>query len=181
MAILWYIVGPFPLWKWVVFNSIQVINYWFTQHCALRPLYQQVQTFSPNIWGILDQDVTNTLDSFKTIDYLIEYQFVYEKDILLQNFRAVKLWGFKHFQYWKTMMKKQELAKEYNDIHEWQINKMHSRAKIKHKTMKSKKNSITVNLTKSNSWFNIKAIMIQWVDKEKIQKEIKVSIDVLYA
>jgi len=79
------------------------------------------------------------------------------------------------------MTKKQELAKEYNDIHEWQINKMHSKVKIRHKTMKSKKNSITVNLTKSNSWFNIKAIMIQWVDKEKIQKEIRVSINVLYA
>jgi len=41
-----------------VFNSIQVINYWFTQHCVLRPLYQQAQTFSPNIQDILDQDVT---------------------------------------------------------------------------------------------------------------------------
>jgi hypothetical protein len=41
-----------------VFNSIQVTNYWFTLHCALRPLYQQAQTFSPNIWGISDQDVT---------------------------------------------------------------------------------------------------------------------------
>ncbi len=123
----------------------------------------------------------NTSDSFKAIDYLIKYQFAYEKDILLQDFRAVELWGPKHFQYWKTMTEKQELAKEYNNIHEWQINKMHSKAKIRHKAMKSKKNSITVNLAKSNSWFNIKAIMIQWVDKEKIQKEIKVSIDVLYA
>ena len=123
----------------------------------------------------------NTSDSFKAIDYLIEYQFAYEKDILLQDFRAVELWGPKHFQYWKTMTEKQELAKEYDDIHEWQINKMHSKAKIRHKAMKSKKNSITVNLAKSNSWFNIKAIMIQWVDKEKVQKEIRVSIDVLYA
>jgi len=59
------------------------------------------------------------------------------------------------------MAEGQELAKEYDDIHEWQINKVHSRTKIRHKTMKSKKNSITVNLAKSNSWFNIKAIMIQ--------------------
>jgi len=35
--------------KTIMFNSIQVINYWFTQHRALRPLYQQAQTFSPNI------------------------------------------------------------------------------------------------------------------------------------
>jgi hypothetical protein len=42
----------------IVFNSIQVTNYWFTLHCALRPLYQQAQTSSPNIWGISDQDVT---------------------------------------------------------------------------------------------------------------------------
>ncbi len=41
-----------------MFNSIQVTNYWFTQHRALRPLYQQAQTSSPNIWGISDQDVT---------------------------------------------------------------------------------------------------------------------------
>jgi len=126
-------------------------------------------------------DVKNTSDPSKTIDYLIEYQFAYEKDILLQDSRAVELWGSKHFQYWKTMVKRQELAKEYDDIHEWQINKVHSRTKIRHKAMKLKKNSITVNLTKSNSWFNIKAIMIQWVDKEKVQKGIRVFIDVLYA
>ncbi len=59
------------------------------------------------------------------------------------------------------MVKEQELAKEYNDIHEWQINKVHSKAKIRHEAMKSKKDSIMVNLAKSNSWFNIKAIMIQ--------------------
>ncbi len=44
--------------KMIVFNSIQVINYWFTLHRALRSLYQQAQTFSPNIQGISDQDVT---------------------------------------------------------------------------------------------------------------------------
>jgi len=43
----------------IVFNSIQVTNYWFTLHCALRLLYQQAQTFSPYIQGILDQDVTH--------------------------------------------------------------------------------------------------------------------------
>ena len=59
------------------------------------------------------------------------------------------------------MVKEQELAKEYNDIHEWQINKVHSKTKIRHEAMKLKKDSITVNLAKSNSWFNIKAIMIQ--------------------
>jgi len=42
----------------IVFNSIQVINYWFIQHRALRPLYQQAQTSSPYIRGISDQDIT---------------------------------------------------------------------------------------------------------------------------
>ncbi len=63
MTILWYIVGSFPLWKWVVFNSIQVTNYWFILHRALRLLHQQAQIFSPNIWGISDQNVT--IDSIK--------------------------------------------------------------------------------------------------------------------
>jgi len=36
-------------------------------------------------------DVKNTSDSSKAIDYLLEYQFAYEKDILLQDFRVVKL------------------------------------------------------------------------------------------
>jgi len=36
-------------------------------------------------------DMKNTSDPFKAIDYLIEYQFAYEKDILLQDFRVVKL------------------------------------------------------------------------------------------
>ncbi len=42
----------------IMFNLIQVINYWFILHCTLRPLYQQVQIFSFNIWGILDHNVT---------------------------------------------------------------------------------------------------------------------------
>jgi len=33
----------------IMFNSIQVINYWFTLHRTLRLLYQQAQTFSPYI------------------------------------------------------------------------------------------------------------------------------------
>ncbi len=53
-----YIKRIVSLMKTIVFNSIQVINYWFTLHCALRLLYQQAQTFSPYIWGILDQNVT---------------------------------------------------------------------------------------------------------------------------
>ncbi len=59
------------------------------------------------------------------------------------------------------MAEGQELAKEYGDIRGWQINKVHSKAKIRHEAMKSKEDSITVNLAKSNSWFNIEAIMIQ--------------------
>jgi len=53
-----YIERIISLMETIVFNSIQVTNYWFTLHCALRPLYQQAQTSSPNIWGISDQDVT---------------------------------------------------------------------------------------------------------------------------
>ncbi len=44
--------------KMIVFNSIQVINYWFTLHCTLRSLYQQAQIFSFNIQGISDQNIT---------------------------------------------------------------------------------------------------------------------------
>jgi len=36
-------------------------------------------------------DMEDTSDPSKTIDYLIEYQFAYEKDILLQDSRAVEL------------------------------------------------------------------------------------------
>jgi len=53
-----YIERVVSLMETIVFNSIQVINYWFTLHRALRPLYQQAQTSSPNIQGISDQDVT---------------------------------------------------------------------------------------------------------------------------
>jgi len=45
--------------------------------------------FSLSLSDLLN--VKNTSDPFKTIDYLIEYQFAYEKDILLQDFRAVEL------------------------------------------------------------------------------------------
>jgi len=45
--------------------------------------------FSLSLSDLLD--MKNTSDPFKAIDYLIEYQFAYEKDILLQNFRTVKL------------------------------------------------------------------------------------------
>ncbi len=55
-----YIERVISLMKTIMFNSIQVTNYWFTLHCTLGPLYQQAQTSSPNIWGISDQDVTNS-------------------------------------------------------------------------------------------------------------------------
>ncbi len=75
-VILWYIVEPFSLWKWDVFNSIQVINYWFTLHCALRLLYQQAQIFSPYIWDISDQDVTLwTLLQYKNDNQCAEVSF----------------------------------------------------------------------------------------------------------
>ena len=53
-----YIERVVSLMKTIVFNSIQVINYWFTSHRTLKPLYQQAQTSSPNIQGISDQNVT---------------------------------------------------------------------------------------------------------------------------
>jgi len=53
-----YIERVISLMKTIMFNSIQVINYWFTLHCALRFLYQQAQIFSLNIWNSLDQNVT---------------------------------------------------------------------------------------------------------------------------
>jgi len=53
-----YIERVISLMKMIVFNSIQVTNYWFTLHRALRPLYQQAQTSSSYIWGISDQNVT---------------------------------------------------------------------------------------------------------------------------
>jgi len=56
--LLFYIERIVSLMETIMFNSIQVINYWFTLHRALRPLYQQAQTSSLNIWGISDQDVT---------------------------------------------------------------------------------------------------------------------------
>ncbi len=56
---LFYIERIVFLMKTIMFNSIQVTNYWFTLHRALRSLYQQAQTFSSNIWGISDQDVTS--------------------------------------------------------------------------------------------------------------------------
>jgi len=53
-----YIERVVFLMEMIVFNSIQVINYWFTLHRKLRLLYQQAQIFSPYIQGILDQNVT---------------------------------------------------------------------------------------------------------------------------
>jgi hypothetical protein len=58
--------------KTIVFNSIQVTNYWFTLHRTLRLLYQQAQTFSPNIQGILDQDVTSYNNLFKGLKHNLE-------------------------------------------------------------------------------------------------------------
>jgi hypothetical protein len=74
--LLFYIERIVSLMETIVFNSIQVINYWFTLHCALRLLYQQAQTFSPNIWGISDQDVTLwTLLQYKNDNQCAEVSF----------------------------------------------------------------------------------------------------------
>ncbi len=53
-----YIERVVSLMKMIVFNFIQVINYWFTLHCILRLLYQQAQIFNLNIQGISDQNIT---------------------------------------------------------------------------------------------------------------------------
>ncbi len=53
-----YIERVISLMETIMFNSIQVTNYWFTLHRALRFLYQQAQTFSSNIQDISDQNVT---------------------------------------------------------------------------------------------------------------------------
>ncbi len=55
---LFYIERIVSLMKIIVFNSIQVINYWFILHRALRLLYQQAQISSLNIQDISDQDIT---------------------------------------------------------------------------------------------------------------------------
>jgi len=71
-----YIEKIISLMKTIVFNSIQVINYWFTLHCALRSLYQQAQIFSPNIWGISNQNVTLwTLLQYKNDNQCTEVSF----------------------------------------------------------------------------------------------------------
>ncbi len=62
--------------KTIVFNSIQVTNYWFTLHRALRPLYQQAQTSSFNIQGISDQNVTSEMNKgLFTVLYLKDAAF----------------------------------------------------------------------------------------------------------
>jgi len=71
-----YIERIVSLMETIMFNSIQVINYWFILHCALRFLYQQAQTFSPNIQGISDQDVTLwTLLQYKNDNQCAEVSF----------------------------------------------------------------------------------------------------------
>jgi len=71
-----YIERIVSLMETIMFNSIQVTNYWFTQHRALTPLYQQAQIFSFNIWGISDQDVTLwTLLQYKNDNQCTEVSF----------------------------------------------------------------------------------------------------------
>jgi len=74
--LLFYIERIVSLMETIMFNSIQVINYWFTLHRALKLLYQQAQTSSPNIWGISDQDVTLwTLLQYKNDNQCTEVSF----------------------------------------------------------------------------------------------------------
>jgi len=78
--LLFYIERIVSLMEMIVFNSIQVINYWFTLHCTLRLLYQQAQTFSSNIWGILDQDVTFNI-RYLTFTTLLSHHYDLSKFI----------------------------------------------------------------------------------------------------
>ncbi len=74
--LLFYIERIVSLMKTIMFNSIQVINYWFTLHCTLRFLYQQAQTSSFNIQGISDQNVTLwTLLQYKNNNQCAEVSF----------------------------------------------------------------------------------------------------------
>ncbi len=71
-----YIERIVSLMETIMFNSIQVINYWFILHCTLRFLYQQAQTFSSYIWGILYQNVTLwTLLQYKNDNQCAEVSF----------------------------------------------------------------------------------------------------------
>ncbi len=103
--LLFYIERIVSLMKMIVFNSIQVINYWFTLYCALRFLYQQAQTSSPTIWGISDQDVT---ESQADLLFLQCFYWVSNSIIKSYSFRccwthnAHHLWWFKVvcYSYW---------------------------------------------------------------------------------
>ena len=77
------------LMETIVFNSIQVINYWFILHRALRPLYQQAQTFSPNIWGISDQNVTHTTYKIVAVETLLLFNNSAETSVL--NNRSIMI------------------------------------------------------------------------------------------
>ena len=83
-----YIERIVSLMKMIVFNLIQVINYWFTLHCVLRFLYQQAQTSSPYIQGISDQDITLCCQS-KCL--LLQYTSVF---VLAFIFDVVKSFSF---------------------------------------------------------------------------------------
>ena len=81
-----YVKRIVSLMKMIVFNSIQVINYWFTLHCTLRPLYQQAQTFSLNIWDILDQNVTVLfVQKCITLNQIRTHWLLYINAILIQS------------------------------------------------------------------------------------------------
>ncbi len=76
LSVFPYIEEVVSLMETIMFNSIQVTNYWFTLHRALRFLYQQAQTSSFNIQGISDQDVTLwTLLQYKNDNQCTEVSF----------------------------------------------------------------------------------------------------------
>ncbi len=119
----------------------------------------------------------------KAIGYLVEYLFAYEKDILLQSTEAVQHRGRDPFHYWKTMKEGDNRANRHGDTHGWQVHKIHSRATLRHGAMRQRDVSVTVNLdsARANPYRDVERILEQWVDNNKINKDIRVSIDVLYA
>jgi len=99
--LLFYIERIVFLMKTIVFNSIQVINYWFTLHRTLRLLYQQAQTFSFNIQGISDQNVTLTLNRLSQFfegqpSFYIERIVSLMEMIVFNSIQVINYWFILH-------------------------------------------------------------------------------------
>ena len=117
----------------------------------------------------------------EAINYLIEYHFRYENDSLLQSSQAVDLRGPRPFFCRIVLDKGHVQAVEYAEQRGYALNKVYSKASLRHGGMKTKDSPVTVNLDEPRNWIHVEDILTQWADKDRISKGIKVSIDVLYA